>query len=122
MSHLLGKQSRRSRAALLVMALGVPVLGGCRGQTSTEPPIVPRLRKYTTRMASPIAASAAATVSTSMAKTWPTTLPWNTENATRLMFTASSISSTHIRMTMTFLRLRKMPNTPSVNSTEASAR
>src|SRR6185437_10001484 len=37
---------------------------------------VPRLRKYTTRIASPIAASAAATVSTSMANTWPVTLPW----------------------------------------------
>ena len=37
---------------------------------------VPRLRKYTTRIARPIAASAAATVSTSMANTWPVTLPW----------------------------------------------
>ena len=31
------------------------------------------------------------------------------------MFTASRISSIDIRMTMTFLRLRKMPNTPMVN-------
>ena len=31
------------------------------------------------------------------------------EKATRLMLTASSISSIDIRMTMTFLRLRKMP-------------
>ena len=37
--------------------------------------IEPRLRKKTTRMARPIAASAAATVSTNSAKTWPTRSP-----------------------------------------------
>ena len=37
--------------------------------------IEPRLRKKTTRMASPIAASAAATVSTISANTWPTMSP-----------------------------------------------
>ena len=36
------------------------------------------------------------------------------------MFTASRISSTDIRMTMTFLRLRKMPNTPIVNRIAAT--
>ena len=35
------------------------------------------------------------------------------ENATRLMLTASRISSTDIRMTMMFLRLRMMPATPT---------
>ena len=43
-----------------------------------------------------------------------------TENATRLMLTASRISSIDIRMTMTFLRLTKMPNTPSVNRIAAT--
>ncbi len=37
------------------------------------------------------------------------------EKATRLMFTASRMSSIAIRMRMTFLRFRKMPSTPSVN-------
>jgi mono/diheme cytochrome c family protein len=41
-SHLLGKHAQRlSGAAMLVLGLGSPLLGGCRGQTSTEPPIVP---------------------------------------------------------------------------------
>ena len=38
------------------------------------------------------------------------------------MLTASSISSIDIRMMMTFLRLRKMPNTPSVNRIAATVR
>ena len=63
-------------------------------------------------MASPIAASAAATVSTNIAKTWPARSCSTTEKATKLMLTASSISSIDIMMMMTFLRLRKMPKTP----------
>src|ERR1051325_3042555 len=84
--------------------------------------IEPRLRKYTTSTASPIAASAAATVSTSSANTWPTMSPRNDENATRLMLTASRISSIDIRMTMMFLRLRKIPRIPSVNRIAPTAR
>jgi hypothetical protein len=38
------------------------------------------------------------------------------------MFTASSISSTLIRMTMMFLRFTKMPKTPIVNRIAATAR
>src|SRR5690606_36056763 len=82
----------------------------------------PRFRKKTTRMASPIAASAAATVSTNNAKTCPTRSPSAAEKATKLMLTASRMSSIDIRMTMTFLRFRKMPNTPSVNRTAESVR
>src|SRR5579872_2138244 len=52
-------------------------------------------------MARPIAASAAATVSTNIAKTWPTRSCSRTEKATKLMLTASSISSIDIRMMMT---------------------
>src|SRR5690606_19778034 len=84
--------------------------------------IEPRLRKKTTRMASPMAASAAATVSTKSAKTCPTRSPSAAEKATKLMFTASRINSIDIRMTMTFFLLRKMPNTPSVNSTAETVR
>src|SRR3954468_4900081 len=73
-------------------------------------------------MASPIAASAAATVRTKSAKTWPTISPRWVENATRLMFTASRMSSIDIRMTITFFRLRKMPSTPSVNRMAATVR
>ncbi len=65
-------------------------------------------------MASPIAASAAATVSTNMAKACPIMSFNRTEKATKLMLTASSISSIDIRMTITFFRLRKMPKIPSV--------
>ena len=42
--------------------------------------------------------------------------------ATKLRFTASRISSIDIRMTMTFLRFRKMPKTPSVNRIAATVR
>ncbi len=44
------------------------------------------------------------------------------EKATRLMLTASRISSIDIRMMMTFLRLRKMPNMPIVNRMAATVR
>jgi len=40
----------------------------------------------------------------------------------KLILTASSISSTDIRMTMTFLRLMKMPKMPIVNRIAATAR
>src|SRR5690606_22445052 len=75
----------------------------------------PRLRKKMTRIASPIAASAAATVRIKSAKTWPARSPSSAEKATKLMFTASRISSTDIRMMMMFFLLRKIPNTPIVN-------
>src|SRR6185437_13061659 len=66
-------------------------------------------------MANPIAASAAATVSTNIANTCPTRSPSAAENATRFKLTASRISSTDMRMMMTFLRLRKMPKMPSTS-------
>src|SRR5215469_14807090 len=52
-------------------------------------------------MASPMAASAAATVSTNKANTCPTRSPRWVENAMRLIFTAKRMSSIDIRMTMT---------------------
>ncbi|MNT98446.1 hypothetical protein D3C72_2410310 [compost metagenome] len=45
-----------------------------------------------------------------------------TEKATMLTLTASRMSSIDIRMTMTFLRLRKMPKTPSVKSSALTVR
>src|SRR5258707_319714 len=60
-------------------------------------------------MASPIAASAAATVRMNRAKIWPTRSPRNAENATKFRLTASKISSIDIRMMITFLRFRNIP-------------
>ena len=67
------------------------------------------------RLPNPIAASAAATVSTNIAKAWPIRLLPNTEKATRLMLTASSISSIDIKIIFTFFRFKKIPKIPSVN-------
>src|SRR6185503_600841 len=75
--------------------------------------MVPRRRKKMTRMARPIAASAAATVRTNIASTCPVRSPRKAEKATRLMFTASRISSIAISIRMTLRRLRKIPSTPS---------
>ena len=43
-------------------------------------------------------------------------------NATRLMFTASRMSSIAIRMMMMFFRFRKMPSTPITNRIAATTR
>src|SRR5204863_9101269 len=84
--------------------------------------IEPRRRKKMTRIASPIAASAAATVSTNIASTWPVRSPRKALNATRLMLTLSRISSIAISIRMMLRRLRKMPSTPIVNNIAATAR
>ncbi|CLQ52691.1 Uncharacterised protein [Mycobacterium tuberculosis] len=44
------------------------------------------------------------------------------EKATMLRLTDSRMSSIDIRMMMTFLRLRKMPNTPSVKKMAPTVR
>src|SRR5436305_6783479 len=66
-------------------------------------------------IASPTAASAAATVITKNTKTWPAT-PYACANATKVRFTALSISSTHMN-TMIAFRGISTPNTPIANST-----
>jgi hypothetical protein len=55
-------------------------------------------------IASPTPTSAAATVITKRAKTWPTTVPCSTPKAMRLMLTALRISSTDIRTITPFFR------------------
>src|SRR6185295_1763438 len=80
------------------------------------------LRNSTTRIARPIAASAAATVRMKNTNTWPSVSFHMRENAMKLKFTASSMSSIHIKSRITFLRLMKMPATARLNSTAASAR
>src|ERR1700750_2899871 len=66
-------------------------------------------------IARPTAASAAATVITKKTNTCPAT-PYACANATKLRFTALSISSTHMN-TMMALRRISTPNTPIANST-----
>src|SRR5439155_15338587 len=80
------------------------------------------LRNSTTRMASPIADSAAATVRMKNTNTWPATLPRKWEKAMKLRFTASSISSIAIKSTIRLRRLRKMPTTLMANRIAASTR
>src|SRR6266850_1834650 len=71
-------------------------------------------------MASPTAASAAATAITKKTNTCPPT-PRRCARATKVRFTALSISSTHMKITMA-LRRSSTPATPSVNSTAEMAR
>src|SRR6267378_6161035 len=71
-------------------------------------------------MARPTAASAAATAITKNTNTWPPT-PRPCASATNVRFTALSISSTHMKITMT-LRRNSTPATPSVKSTAEIAR
>src|SRR5437870_4098007 len=78
-----------------------------RSRSSTS--IDPTLRNSSTRMASPIADSAAATVRMKNTKTWPATSFRKYENEMKLRLTASSINSMAINRMMTFFRLRKMP-------------
>src|ERR1700743_221356 len=66
-------------------------------------------------IARPTAASAAATVITKKTKTCPPT-PYACAKATKLKFTALSISSTHMN-TMIALRRISTPDTPIANST-----
>ena len=81
-----------------------------------------RSRNNTTRIARPIAASAAATVNMKNTNICPAISPRNRENATKLKFTASSISSMHISSTMMFLRFKNTPATPMANRTPDKAR
>src|ERR1043166_718490 len=66
-------------------------------------------------IASPTAASAAATVMTRNTNTWPPTPYWRAK-ATNARLTAFSISSTHMK-TMIALRRVSTPTTPIVNRT-----
>ena len=73
-------------------------------------------------MASPMAASAAATVRMKNTKTWPVRSAWKYEKATKFMLTDSSISSIAMSRMMTFFRLRKIPATLRQNTMAPNAR
>jgi hypothetical protein len=72
-------------------------------------------------IASPIAASAAATVMTKNTKTCPFVDPKNDENDTNTRFTEFSINSMHMK-TIIALRLISTPITPMVNKMRAKMR
>src|SRR5207248_10096251 len=78
--------------------------------------------KSTSRMASPIADSAAATVRMKKTNTCPATLPRKCEKAMKFRFTARSISSIAISSTIRLRRLRKMPTTLIAKRMAASTR
>src|SRR4051812_4947217 len=71
-------------------------------------------------IASPTAASAAATVMTKNTKICPAT-PYTCANATKLRFTALSMSSTHMNTMIAFRRV-STPTTPMQNSTALKKR
>src|SRR5256886_15390152 len=77
-------------------------------------------RKTARMMASPTAASAAATAMTKKTNTCPST-PSCWANATNVRLTAFNISSTHMKITIA-LRRNRTPATPSVKSTAETAR
>src|SRR3954462_11116662 len=74
-----------------------------------------RWRNSAMMIASPTAASAAATVMTKNTKTCPAT-PYTCAKATNVRFTALSISSTHMK-TMIAARRVRTPTKPIVNRT-----
>src|SRR5712692_7396138 len=80
-----------------------------------------RLRNTAMMIPKPTAASAAATVITIKTNNWPETSRKKLENATKVRFTALSISSMHMNIEIT-LRLIITPTTPIVNRTAESAR
>ena len=94
------------------------------GSTSTTAECMPEanVERGGASVTERVRAEAAATVRTNMAKIWPTRSFRAQEKATRLMLTASSMSSTDIRMMMTFFRFRKMPKMPIVNRIAATVR
>lgn len=72
-------------------------------------------------IASPIAASAAATVIMKNTNIWPFELPKNDENVTNTRLTEFSISSMLIKTIMA-LRLNNTPITPIENNNNAKER
>src|SRR5262249_35868314 len=82
---------------------------------------VARVRKSWRMMASPTAASAAATAITKKTITWPSTVSCARANVTNVRFTAFSMSSIDMKTTIR-LRRTRTPTTPSAESTADSTR
>src|SRR5262249_46448218 len=80
-----------------------------------------RVRWIEMMIASPTAASAAATVMTMNTKSCPPTSPKKAESDTSARFTAFSISSMHMKIVIA-LRFMNTPTAPIVNKSADSAR
>src|SRR5216684_2978934 len=80
-----------------------------------------RLRAIKMMIASPTAASAAATTMTKNTNTWPSSLPIARLNDTNARLTALSMSSIDMKIVMTF-RLKRNAMTPSPNNSALSTR
>ena len=76
--------------------------------------IVPRTRKVITKMANPIADSAAATVGTNEANDWPIISSKETENTKKFKLTANNIDSIGIDIIGIFRLLRRIPQIPKI--------
>lgn len=76
--------------------------------------IVPRTRKVITKMANPIADSAAATVRTNKANTWPIISSKETENTKKFKLTANNINSIDINIIRMLRLLRRIPQIPKI--------
>lgn len=76
--------------------------------------IVPRTRKVITKMANPIADSAAATVGTNKANDWPIISSKETENTKKFELTANNIDSIGIDIIGIFRLLRRIPRIPKI--------
>ena len=81
---------------------------------STE--IEPKFLKKTTKIARPIAASEAATVSVNMAKICPDKSLEKLENAIKFILTARRINSIDISIIITFFLFKNIPRMPIVNN------
>ena len=68
-----------------------------------------------TMIASPIAASAAATVKISIVNIWPTRSQEKIEKEIKFMLTAKRISSMDIKITITFFLFKNIPIIPKKN-------
>jgi len=75
----------------------------------------PLTREYTTKIAKPIADSAAATVKINKAKIWPIKSSKYTEHRTKFRLTASNINSKDISIMIIFFLFKKIPHTPIKN-------
>jgi|TARA_B110000305_G_C19333336_1_gene585203 hypothetical protein len=77
--------------------------------------IPPLFLKYTTKIAKPIAASAAAIVKIKIENIWPSRFLRNIDADTKLIFAAKRIISIHIKMSIIFLRFKNNPKQPIIN-------
>ena len=84
--------------------------------------MVHRTLKKQTRIANPIAASAAATVKINSVNTCPAKSFKCVEKATKFIFTANNINYIDMSITITFLRFKNIPKIPITNNKAATVK